>query len=55
MDYEINRLSAGLLQLSDNTHLIVDETRLEAGKLDVAGALKQPFCFVLIFFFQYFN
>ncbi|XP_034254053.1 mini-chromosome maintenance complex-binding protein [Thrips palmi] len=37
MDYENNRLSSGLLQLSDNTHLIVDETRLEAGKLDVSG------------------
>lgn len=37
MDYEMNRLSSGLLQLSNNTHLIVDETRLEAGKLDVAG------------------
>ncbi|KAK3921244.1 Mini-chromosome maintenance complex-binding protein [Frankliniella fusca] len=37
MDYEANRLSSGLLQLSDNTHLIVDETRLEAGKLDASG------------------
>lgn len=37
MDYEANRLSSGLLQLSDNTHLIVDETRLQAGKLDAAG------------------
>lgn len=37
MDYEANRLSSGLLQLSDSTHLVVDETRLEAGKLDVSG------------------
>lgn len=40
MDYEANRLSSGLLQLSDNTHLIVDETRLEAGKLDASGVVN---------------
>lgn len=46
MDYEANRLSSGLLQLSDNTHLIVDETRLEAGKLDAAGKIWDHIYFV---------
>lgn len=48
MDYEANRLSSGLLQLSNNTHLVVDETRLEAGKLDAAGKFYKS-----LFSFEY--
>lgn len=36
-DYECNRLTSGILQLSRNTHLILDETKLSAGKLNSAG------------------
>ena len=36
-DYECNRLTSGILQLSHNTHLVLDETKLRAGKLNSAG------------------
>ncbi|XP_018566587.1 mini-chromosome maintenance complex-binding protein [Anoplophora glabripennis] len=36
-DYECNRLTSGILQLSPNTHLVLDETKLRAGKLNSAG------------------
>jgi len=36
-DYTTNRLRAGLLQLSARTHLIVDETAMQAGQLDSNG------------------
>lgn len=36
-DYENNRLITGTLQLSKNTHLVVDETKLQEGKLDTLG------------------
>lgn len=36
-DYENNRLMTGVLQLSRNTHLVVDETKLQEGKLDTLG------------------
>ncbi|KAJ8925194.1 hypothetical protein NQ315_001380 [Exocentrus adspersus] len=36
-DYECNRLTSGILQLSDNTHLVLDETKLSAGRLNAAG------------------
>ncbi|XP_041370136.1 mini-chromosome maintenance complex-binding protein-like [Gigantopelta aegis] len=36
-DYNANRLKTGLLQLSDSTHLVVDETALEAGQLNSDG------------------
>ncbi|GBP15443.1 Mini-chromosome maintenance complex-binding protein [Eumeta japonica] len=36
-DYECNRLTSGILQLSKNTHLILDETKLEQGRLDSIG------------------
>ncbi|KAF7990707.1 hypothetical protein HCN44_000512 [Aphidius gifuensis] len=36
-DYESNRLTSGVLQLSDNTHLVIDETKLSAGQLSPAG------------------
>ena len=32
-DYDANRLVSGLLQLSANTHLIVDETAMENGQV----------------------
>lgn len=38
-DYKTNRLQPGLLQLPKHTHLILDETKLESGKLDQAGCL----------------
>lgn len=36
-DYDCNRLTSGILQLSNNTHLILDETRLQPGKLNESG------------------
>jgi len=36
-DYTTNRLRAGLLQLSAQTHLIVDETAMQPGQLDSNG------------------
>lgn len=36
-DYECNRLTSGLLQLSNNTHLILDETKLQPGQLSSSG------------------
>jgi hypothetical protein len=45
-DYASNRLAAGPLQLAGGTHLVLDETRLQAGQLNATGlanvaALKQ--------------
>ena len=39
-DYNENRLKTGMLQLSDNTHIVLDETIMEAGQLDVTGDLN---------------
>uniref|UniRef100_A0A182IP45 Mini-chromosome maintenance complex-binding protein n=1 Tax=Anopheles atroparvus TaxID=41427 RepID=A0A182IP45_ANOAO len=36
-DYTTNKLTSGLLQLAPHTHLVLDETRLQAGKLESAG------------------
>lgn len=36
-DHESNRLTSGILQLNNNTHLILDETKLKAGKLNASG------------------
>ncbi|XP_046687305.1 mini-chromosome maintenance complex-binding protein-like [Homalodisca vitripennis] len=36
-NYETNRLESGLLQLSDKTHLVIDETMLEPGQLNDRG------------------
>ncbi|XP_019886689.2 mini-chromosome maintenance complex-binding protein isoform X2 [Ooceraea biroi] len=36
-DYECDRLTSGALQLSDNTHLVMDETGLTTGELTVTG------------------
>ncbi|XP_063702955.1 mini-chromosome maintenance complex-binding protein [Culicoides brevitarsis] len=41
-DYKTNKLTSGILQLAPHTHLVLDETRLQVGKLEAAGvdALK---------------
>ncbi|XP_028045441.2 mini-chromosome maintenance complex-binding protein [Monomorium pharaonis] len=36
-DYECNRLTSGVLQLSNNTHLVIDETGLTTGALTAIG------------------
>ncbi|XP_074089619.1 mini-chromosome maintenance complex-binding protein isoform X1 [Macrotis lagotis] len=36
-DYTANRLVSGILQLSNNTSLVIDETLLEQGQLDTPG------------------
>ncbi|XP_036591801.1 mini-chromosome maintenance complex-binding protein isoform X2 [Trichosurus vulpecula] len=36
-DYTANRLVSGILQLSNNTSLVIDETPLEQGQLDTPG------------------
>lgn len=36
-DYESNRLTSGLLQLSENTCLVIDETQMNPGQLNSAG------------------
>lgn len=36
-DYECNRLTSGILQLSKDTHLVLDETQMQQGRLDAAG------------------
>lgn len=36
-DYSANRLKSAVLQLSDGTHFVVDETALEAGQLNETG------------------
>lgn len=36
-DYEGNRLTSGVLQLSKNTHLVIDETGLTTGQISQAG------------------
>ncbi|XP_055316672.1 mini-chromosome maintenance complex-binding protein isoform X2 [Sitodiplosis mosellana] len=36
-DYETGKLNSGLLQLAPHTHLVLDETQLEPGKLEAHG------------------
>ncbi|XP_022246309.1 mini-chromosome maintenance complex-binding protein-like isoform X1 [Limulus polyphemus] len=36
-DYSQNRLISGILQLSDHTHLVIDETSLSTGQLEAKG------------------
>jgi len=36
-DYETNKLVSGVLQLAPHTHLVLDETRLQQGKLEANG------------------
>lgn len=39
-DYDCNRLTSGVLQLSKNTHLVLDETQMQPGQLDNNGVLN---------------
>ncbi|KAH8263240.1 hypothetical protein KR044_006435 [Drosophila immigrans] len=36
-DYETNKLVSGLLQLAPHTHLMLDETHMQQGKLEASG------------------
>ncbi|XP_014287080.1 mini-chromosome maintenance complex-binding protein [Halyomorpha halys] len=60
-NYKTGHLEQGILQLSDNTHLIVDETKLDEGKLLETGvknvnALKNLIkCQKLDYDFTYYN
>lgn len=36
-DYDCDRLTSGILQLSKNTHLIIDETNLKTGQVTACG------------------
>lgn len=36
-DYETNKLVSGLLQLAPHTHLVLDETHMQQGKLEANG------------------
>lgn len=36
-DYSCNKLASGLLQLAPHTHLVLDETQLQVGKLEAGG------------------
>lgn len=36
-DYQTNKLTSGILQLAPHTHLVLDETRLQPGKLENNG------------------
>jgi len=38
-DYTANRLTSGVLQLSDHTHLVLNETAMQPGQLDANGML----------------
>lgn len=39
-DYTANRLCTGILQLAEQTNLVVDEIALQPGQLDVNGELS---------------
>ena len=39
-DYAANRLTSGVLQLSDKTHFVIDETVLQQGQLDANGKMN---------------
>ncbi|XP_052182221.1 mini-chromosome maintenance complex-binding protein isoform X1 [Diospyros lotus] len=36
-DYQMNRLASGVLQLAEGSHMIIDETKLQAGTLSSVG------------------
>lgn len=38
-DYKKNRLSSGMLQLPKSSHIVLDETQLQNGKLDQGGCM----------------
>lgn len=39
-DYTLNRLTAGMLQLTAGTHLVLNETALHQGQLNQAGEVR---------------
>lgn len=39
-DYDCERLTSGILQLSNNTHLVIDETNLTIGQVSASGRLN---------------
>ena len=43
-NYNTNKLESGILQLSDGTHIIIDETVLRPGQLDVNGVKHVQVC-----------
>lgn len=47
-DYKANRLNTGLLQLSQHTHLVLDETALTPGRLDANGVCNLTSLGILI-------
>lgn len=47
-DYTANRLVSGLLQLPNNTSLVIDETLLEQGQLDTPGMCMDTCCPLLV-------
>ena len=38
-DYKTNRLQPGILQLPKHSHLVLDETKLDSGKLEAPGCM----------------
>ena len=48
-DYTANRLSTGRLQISHHTHLVLDETKMQAGQLDVTGTLNLLSLYIRIY------
>ena len=38
-DYETNKLVSGMLQLAPHTHLVLDETHMQPGKLEASGVM----------------
>ena len=42
-NYDTNCLETGLLQLSSNTHIIVDETKLQPGIMNSKGMKPKMF------------
>lgn len=47
-NYQVNRITAGMLQLTPGTHLVLDETELRQGQLNHTGL------FVVLFLRQYY-
>ena len=48
-DYTANRLVSGILQLSDGTHLILDETAMQSGQLDANGTSYSTLKYVQLY------
>ena len=43
-NYTTNKLESGIFQLSDGTHIVVDETVLKPGQLDPNGVKHVQVC-----------